>query len=122
MADFSSVFFSTITEINAQAARQGILLRRADARLLRPAGEASAPRYNALALSLRKQAIKQAREVDDDLNRERTRGPLQGIPYGAKDLLAVKGKPTTWGARPLAGQVFDDDAQVIRSSARPARS
>ena len=114
MADFSSVFFSTITEINAKLARQGILLRRVDSRLLRPSGDALARRYNALALSLRKQAIKQASEVDDDLKRDRTRGPLQGIPYGAKDLLAVKGKPTTWGARPFAGQVFDEDAEVIQ--------
>src|SRR5580704_3327799 len=76
--------------------------------------ERVAPRYNALALSLREQAVKQAREVDDDLRRDRTRGPLQGIPYGAKDLLAVKGKPTTWGARPFANQVFNEDAQVIQ--------
>jgi aspartyl-tRNA(Asn)/glutamyl-tRNA(Gln) amidotransferase subunit A len=38
---------------------------------------------------------------------------LQGIPYGAKDLLAVKGKVTTWGAKPYATQVFDEDAQVV---------
>ncbi|MGH9592900.1 MAG: amidase, partial [Bryobacteraceae bacterium] len=42
------------------------------------------------------------------------RGPLQGIPYGAKDLLAVAKQPTTWGAKPFATQVFDEDAQVIR--------
>ena len=47
------------------------------------------PRYNALALSLREQAIRQAQDVDGELKRERTRGPLQGIPYGVKDLLAV---------------------------------
>ena len=39
--------------------------------------------------------------------------PLQGIPYGAKDLLAVKKQPTTWGAKPYAAQVFDYDAHVI---------
>ena len=42
------------------------------------------------------------------------RGPLHGIPYAAKDLLAVKGYPTTWGARPYQRQVFDYDATVIR--------
>ncbi|HLH27532.1 MAG TPA: amidase, partial [Acidimicrobiales bacterium] len=41
------------------------------------------------------------------------RGPLHGIPYAAKDLLAAKGAPTTWGARPYAKQVFDYDATVI---------
>ncbi len=113
MADFSSVFFSTITEINAKLVAKefsAVELTRAFCDRL----DRVAPRYNALALSLREQAVKQARDVDDELRRDRTRGPLQGIPYGAKDLLAVKGKPTTWGARPLAGQVFDEDAQVIQ--------
>jgi aspartyl-tRNA(Asn)/glutamyl-tRNA(Gln) amidotransferase subunit A len=113
MADFSSVFFSTISEINAKLLAKEfscVELTRAFCDRL----ERLAPRYNALALSLRKQAIKEARGVDDDLKRDRTRGPLQGIPYGAKDLLAVKGEPTTWGARPFAAQVFDEDAQVIQ--------
>jgi len=113
MADFSSVFFSTITEINAKLVAKefsAVELTRAFCERL----EKVAPRYNALALSLRDQAVKQARDVDDELRRNRTRGPLLGIPYGAKDLLAVKGKPTTWGARPLAGQVFDEDALVIQ--------
>jgi aspartyl-tRNA(Asn)/glutamyl-tRNA(Gln) amidotransferase subunit A len=48
------------------------------------------------------------------MKRERFRGPLQGIPYGAKDLLAYEGQPTTWGAKPYAGQVFDFNATVIK--------
>lgn len=75
--------------------------------------ERLAPRYNALALSLRESAIRAAKDVDGDLKRERYRGPLQGIPYGAKDLLSVAGEITTWGARPYAGQVFDYTATVI---------
>jgi len=113
MADFSSVFFSTITEINAKLRAKEfscVELTRAFCERM----ERLAPRYNALALSLRKEAEKHARDVDDELKRDRTRGPLQGIPYGAKDLLAVKGKPTTWGARPFAAQVFDEDAEVIK--------
>ena len=70
-------------------------------------------RYNALALLLRKEAIRQAKDVDWDLKRDRHRA-LQGIPYGAKDLLAVAHHPTTWGAKPYAGQVFDQDAAVIQ--------
>ena len=42
------------------------------------------------------------------------RGPLHGIPYGAKDLLAVAGYPPTWGAKPYANQIIDRDAAVIR--------
>src|ERR1039457_1633009 len=71
------------------------------------------PRYNALALPLHQQAIRQAKEVDKELKRQRYRGPLQGIPYGVKDLLAFAGQPTTWGAKPYAGQVFDYNATVI---------
>ena len=71
------------------------------------------PRYNALALPLPQEALRQAKEVDKDLKRERYRGLLQGIPYGVKDLLAFAGQPTTWGAKPYAGQVFDYNATVI---------
>src|SRR2546425_9512697 len=42
------------------------------------------------------------------------RGPLHGIPYGAKDLLATRDIKTTWGAPPFRDQVFDFDATVIR--------
>lgn len=113
MADFSNVFYSTISEINAKLRDKEfscVELTRAFCDRLERVGQ----RYNALALSLRDQAIRDARDVDDDLHHDRTRGPLQGIPFGAKDLLAVKGKPTTWGAKPFAAQVFDEDAVVIQ--------
>ena len=72
------------------------------------------PRYNALATLIQKPAEKQAKEADDNFKRDRVRSPLQGIPYGAKDLLAAKGVPTTWGAEPYRSQVFDYDASVIQ--------
>jgi aspartyl-tRNA(Asn)/glutamyl-tRNA(Gln) amidotransferase subunit A len=72
------------------------------------------PRYNALALSLRQPAQRAAKDIDGDIKRERFRGPLQGIPFGAKDLLAYAKHPTTWGARPYAEQVFDYTATVLR--------
>ncbi len=59
-------------------------------------------------------AIAQARQADREIARGNYRGPLHGIPYGAKDLLAVKGYPTTWGAMPYKDQVIDQDATVIR--------
>src|SRR2546430_1130695 len=52
-----------------------------------------------------------AKDFHDDPAR---RGPLHGIPYGVKDLLATKGVPTTWGAEPYRNQVFDRDATVVR--------
>jgi len=58
-------------------------------------------------------ALEQAEQADADLKNGLDRGPLHGIPYGAKDLLATKGAPTTWGADPYKTQVFDYDAAVI---------
>ena len=69
------------------------------------------PTYNALACLLRKDAIKASRDVDGDLKRQRYRSMIQGIPFGAKDLLSVAKYPTTWGAKPYQDQVFDYDAQ-----------
>jgi Asp-tRNA(Asn)/Glu-tRNA(Gln) amidotransferase A subunit family amidase len=59
-------------------------------------------------------AREQARELDRELRRGHWRGPLHGIPWGAKDLLAVEGYPTTWGAAPYRDQSFDADAEVVR--------
>ena len=113
MADFGDdVFFATIPELNARLKAQRLFGGRAGARL-RARLQQLGPRYNALALPLPLEALRKAREVDKDLKRERFRGPLQGIPYGVKDLLSYAGQPTTWGAKPYAGQVFDYNATVI---------
>ncbi len=58
-------------------------------------------------------AREQARALDAELDAGRWRGPLHGIPWGAKDLLAVRGHPTTWGAKPFADQTIDVDATVV---------
>ncbi len=58
--------------------------------------------------------MEQARRADRELAEGRYRGPLHGIPWGAKDLLAVRGYPTTWGATPYKEQRFDEDATVVR--------
>ncbi len=59
-------------------------------------------------------ALEQARKADAEIKAGRYRGPLHGIPYGAKDLLAKKGYKTTWGSVPFKDQVIDEDATVIR--------
>src|SRR6185369_8250813 len=56
----------------------------------------------------------EARERDAELRRGKDRGPLHGIPYGAKDLLAVAGAPTSWGAQPYRDQLLQEDATVVR--------
>lgn len=71
------------------------------------------PRFNAYATLTPEIAREQAKAAEKDIQRGHYRGPLHGIPYAAKDLLAVKGVPTTWGAKPFANQVFEYNATVI---------
>lgn len=59
-------------------------------------------------------ALAQARAADAEIQSGRYRGPLHGIPWGAKDLLAVRGYKTTWGAGPYKDQVIDADATVVQ--------
>ncbi len=59
-------------------------------------------------------ALEQAARADRELDQGRSRGPLHGIPWGAKDLLATRGYPTTWGAEPYRDQRLDRDATVVR--------
>jgi hypothetical protein len=56
----------------------------------------------------------QAKDLDAEISRGKYRGPLHGIPWGAKDLLAVKGYPTTWGAGLYKDQTFDYEATVVK--------
>src|SRR6266568_1583534 len=58
-------------------------------------------------------ALAQAKEADRDIAAGKYRGPLHGLPWGAKDLLAVKGYPTTWGAGGFERQVIEEDAAVV---------
>jgi len=59
-------------------------------------------------------ALAQAKKADEEIAAGDYRGPLHGIPWGAKDLLAVKGYPTTWGAGGFEHQSFDEDATVVQ--------
>lgn len=59
-------------------------------------------------------ALAQAQQADAEIAAGKYRGPLHGIPYGLKDLFAVKGTRTTWGAAPYKEQVIDEDAYVYR--------
>jgi aspartyl-tRNA(Asn)/glutamyl-tRNA(Gln) amidotransferase subunit A len=106
------IFFAPITDLSARLKKRefsAVELVKAFAERL----EALGPRYNALALPLTKTALARAKDVDKEMKRERYRGPLQGIPFGAKDLLSVAGQVTTWGAKPYATQVFKNTATVL---------
>ena len=59
-------------------------------------------------------ALNRAKEADREIASGKYRGPLHGLPWGAKDLLAVKAYPTTWGAGGFEKQVIDEDATVVK--------
>lgn len=72
------------------------------------------PRLHAYVTLTPELALQQAREAEAEIGAGRYRGPLHGVPYAAKDLLATRGVPTTWGAKPFASRIIDEDASVIR--------
>src|SRR4029078_11500718 len=57
-------------------------------------------------------AMQQAKQADEEIRKGIYKGPLHGIPYGLKDLFAVKGYKTTWGSTPYKDQVIDEDSYV----------
>lgn len=72
------------------------------------------PKLECVITLTEERAMEQARRADADIAAGKYRGPLHGIPYGAKDLLATKGIRTTWGSVPYKNQMIDVDATVIR--------
>ena len=77
--------------------------------------ESLGPEYNAVVTVTRDRAMRQARNAEREILSGQYKGPLHGIPFGAKDLLATsEGIPTTWGAIPYRDQTFDYDATVLQ--------
>jgi aspartyl-tRNA(Asn)/glutamyl-tRNA(Gln) amidotransferase subunit A len=111
------LFFATAVELNQRWQKGEFsaleLVRAFSGRL-----ESLGPGLRVLVLPLREDAARRAVEMDKERKRERFRSALQAVPYGVKDLLSVAGKPTTWGAAPFAGQVFQEDAAVITRLAK----
>src|SRR5918999_1766755 len=106
-------FFSSISELSAQLrARKLSPVELTEGYLARL--EKFGPRVGAVATVMRESAMREAREAEREIRAGKYRGPLHGIPYGAKDLLATREAPTTWGATPYKDQKFDYDATVIR--------
>ena len=71
------------------------------------------PRLHFVITLTEERAFASAQAADKEIAAGKYRGPLHGIPWGAKDLLAVKGYPTTWGAGGFEAQSFDYDATVV---------
>ena len=75
--------------------------------------ETHGPRLNCVVTLTEELALQQAAAADPEIRAGRYRGPLLGIPWGAKDLFATKGIPTTFGAGPYRSQVIDYDATIV---------
>jgi len=72
------------------------------------------PRLECVITLTEELALAQAKRADKEIASGRYRGPLHGIPWGAKDLLSTKGIKTTWGAKPYKDQIIDVDATVVK--------
>ena len=72
------------------------------------------PKLGAFATLLPEHAMTQARAAEKDIDAGQWRGPLHGVPYAAKDLLAFAGAPTTWGAKIFEKQKINHNAHVIQ--------
>lgn len=72
------------------------------------------PQLKAVVNLTSERALRQAEQADTEIGAGNIRGPLHGIPWGAKDLLATRGYPTTFGAAPYEQQMIDQDATVVR--------
>lgn len=75
--------------------------------------ESLGPKLNAYATITRELALKQAHAAEAEIAAGHYRGPLHGVPYGLKDLIAVEGYPTTWGAKPFANRTLDFNATIV---------
>ena len=72
------------------------------------------PILKAVITLTEKRAIDRAHQADKEISAGNYRGPLHGIPYGVKDIIAVKGYKTTWGSEPYKDQVIEETATVVK--------
>lgn len=109
----TSVYNRTIGELGAML-RSGETTPTELTRMYMERLDTVAREYNAVVTITEERALREAATAEAELAAGQDRGPLHGIPWGAKDLLAVEGYPTTWGAEPFRNQSFDTDATVVR--------
>ncbi len=108
----AEIAFAPLTVIGAKL-RSGEYSAVELAKLFLGRLEKYGPKYNCVVNLTRDLALAQAAKADQELKAGRDRGPLHGIPYGAKDLLATRGIPTTWGCAPYKDRIIDRDAAVV---------
>jgi aspartyl-tRNA(Asn)/glutamyl-tRNA(Gln) amidotransferase subunit A len=110
--DARAVAAASLTELGAMV-RRGEVTPTALARHALERLDGAGRALNAVVTLTPERALREAARAEAELAAGHDRGPLHGIPYGAKDLLATAGIPTTWGAAPFRSQVFPYDASVV---------
>lgn len=111
-ASEAALAFYSVAELSALI-RERRISSEALTRMYLQRIKAHDPKLKAVVTLLEDRALEQARRADAEIAAGQYRGPLHGIPYTAKDLLALPGYPTTWGARPYREQMLDHTATVI---------
>ena len=71
------------------------------------------PKLNCVVTFLDELALQQAKQADAEIAAGKYRGPLHGVPWGAKDIIAVKGHKTTWGSGAYKDQVIEEEASIV---------
>lgn len=105
--------YSTIRELGA-ALRSGQTTPTELTRMYLDRLSSIGPRLNAVVTITEERALREAQLAEEELAAGYDRGPLHGIPYGVKDLIATQDYPTSWGAAPYRDQMFPEDGQVIK--------
>ena len=112
-ARIEDLAFATVTELGSQLLARNVtslaLTQMYMDRLNR-----YDPKLHFVITLTEERALAQAKAADAEIAAGKYRGPLHGIPWGAKDLLAVKGYPTTWGAGGFEHQMINEDATVVQ--------
>ncbi len=108
-----SIAYAPVTVLSAWI-RRGVLSSERLTGIYLDRLERLGPKLECTVTLLKERALAQARQADAEQAAGRRRGPLHGIPWGAKDLLDAAGTPTTWGANPYRDRVAVSDATVVR--------
>ncbi|MHC5028998.1 MAG: amidase [Planctomycetota bacterium] len=111
--DDTDLAFSPVTHLSAWIRQRRLTCQRLT-RVYLDRVERFGPRLECVVTSMAESALERARELDVEMARGHWRGPLHGIPWGAKDLLDTAGVKTTWGAAPYRSRVPDKTAHVVR--------
>ena len=111
--DDEDIAFAPVTTLSRWIQRRQLTSRRLTQIYLKRLKEIG-PKLESVVTLTENRALRQAAKADNEIAAGKYRGPLHGIPWGAKDLLDTAGIKTTWGATPYKDRVPDDDAVVVK--------